>query len=87
MPPHTAFAAPPSPPPAKVPKPLAENGIRPDAVLEVKEIEQEEEPEDIDKSNEASALSPMMARIIRWNIPGLYHHKVQRLLKKIHEHQ
>ena len=30
-------------------------------------------------------MSAMMAWQIRWNIPGLYHQKADRLLKKIHE--
>ena len=32
-------------------------------------------------------MSPQMARVIRWNVPGLYQHKAHRLLKKIMEHQ
>ena len=39
-----------------------------------------------DKSDQASALSPQMARVIRWNVPGLYQQKAHRLLKKITEH-
>ena len=27
-----------------------------------------------------------MARVIRWNVPGLYHQKAHRVLKKITEH-
>ena len=39
-----------------------------------------------DESDQASALSSKMARVIRWNVPGLYQHKADRLLKKITEH-
>ena len=39
LPPQAVFAAPPSPPHAEVPKPLADKGIRPDAALEVEENE------------------------------------------------
>ena len=39
-----------------------------------------------DKSEQASALSFQMARVIRWNVPGLYQQKAYRLLKKITEH-
>ena len=39
LPPQAAFAAPPSPPPAEVPKPVADKFIRPDAALEVEENE------------------------------------------------
>ena len=77
----------PEPPPAAPQmqlKVLAEKGIGPE-----KEPEEEEEKqyEDIldekDKSAQASALSPQMARVIRWNIPGVYQQKAHRLLKKI----
>ena len=37
-------------------------------------------------SDQASALSPQMVRVIRWNVPGLYQLKAHRLLKKITEH-
>ena len=77
LPAQTALEASPSPPPAEVPKPLAEKGIRQDAVLEVEENEQVEESEENDKSSETRALSPMMAQIIRWKIPGLYHQKAR----------
>ena len=85
MPPQAAPEAPP-PPPGDVPNILAAKGIGPDAALEKKEKEQDEVPEKgEDLSGEASALSPMMSRIIRWNIPGLYHQKAHRLLKNIHK--
>ena len=42
--------------------------------------------EEKDKSAQASALSPQMARVIRWNVPGLYQQKAHRLLKEITEH-
>ena len=32
------------------------------------------------------ALSPQMARVIRWNVPGLYQQKAHRFLKKITKH-
>ena len=37
-------------------------------------------------SDQASALSPQMAKVIRWNVPGLYQQKAHRLIKKITEH-
>ena len=39
-----------------------------------------------DKSDQASALSPQMAIVIRWNVPGAYQQKAHWLLKKITEH-
>ena len=30
-------------------------------------------------------MSPQIARVVRWNIPGLYQQKTHRLLKKITE--
>ena len=36
-----------------------------------------------DKFAQASALSPQMARVIRWNVPGLYQQNAHRLLKRI----
>ena len=39
-----------------------------------------------DKSDQGSAVSPQMARVIRWNVPGLYQQNAHRLLKKITEH-
>ena len=50
-------------------------------VLENKE--QEEQYEDVldekDKSDQASTLSPQMARVIRWNVFGLYNQKAHWL--------
>ena len=37
-------------------------------------------------SDQASALSFQMARVIRLNVPGLYQQNADRLLKKITEH-
>ena len=78
--------------------PLAARLVQPN-VLADKEIgseiepekeEQEKQYEDVldkkDKSDQASALLPQMARVIRWNVPGLYKQKAHRLLKKITEH-
>ena len=52
--------------------------------------EQEKQYEDLldkkDKSDQASALCPQMARVIRWNVPGQFHQNAHRLLKKITEH-
>ena len=67
-------------------KVLAEKGIGPE-----KEAEEEEEKQykyildEKDKSAQASALSPQRARVIRWNIPGVYKQKAHKLLKKITE--
>ena len=76
--PYAVFA-PPLPAPAVLPKILAEKGIGPDIVLEKDEEQQDAEDEngedkqvDKDKSAQASALSPQMARVIWWNVPGLY---------------
>ena len=73
MPPKGAFEAPPAALPVQ-PKVIAGKGIGPE--IETEEIEQEEQYEDVleekDKSAQASALSPQMARVIRWNVPGLY---------------
>ena len=70
------------------PKVLTDKGIGPE--IEPEKEEQEEQYEDVfedkDKSDQASALSPQMARVIRWNVPGLYQQKAYRLLKKITEH-
>ena len=56
------------------PQILADKGIGPE--IEPEKKEQEEKYEDVleekDKSDQASALSPQMARVIRWNVPGLY---------------
>ena len=70
--PLQAVPAPPPPAPAVLPKILAEESIGPDIVLEKDEEEQDAEDEtgedeqvDKDKSAQASALSPQMARVIR----------------------
>ena len=67
-------------------KVLAEKNILPE---HEPEEEEEKQYEDIldekDKSAQASVLSPQMARLIRWNIPGVYQQKAHRLLKKITE--
>ena len=39
-----------------------------------------------DKSGQASTLPPQMARVIRYNVPGIYQHKADRLVKKITKH-
>ena len=90
--PAQAVSAPPPPAPAVLPKILAEKGIGPDIVLEKDEEEQdaedtngEDEQADKDKSAQANALSPQMARVIRWNVPGLYQQKAHRLHKRITE--
>ena len=70
------------------PKVLTDKGIGPKIEPEKEEQEEQYEDalEDKDKSDQASALSPQMARVIRWNVPGLYQQKAHRLLKKITEH-
>ena len=59
------------------PKVIADKGIG--SEIEPETQEQEEQYEDVlqekDKSDQASALSPQMARVIRWNVPGLYQQK------------
>ena len=77
--PAQAAPSPPLPAPAVLPKVLGEIGIEPDIALNTDEEEQDEEEEygdkeqkEADRSAQASALSPQMARIIRWNVPGLY---------------
>ena len=69
------------------PKVLADKGIKPE--IEPEKEEQVKQYEDVlkdkDKSDQASALSPKMARVIRWNVPGLYQQKAHRPLKKITE--
>ena len=56
------------------PKVLADKGIG--SEIESEKDEQEEQYEDVldekNKSDQASALSPQMAEVIRWNVPGLY---------------
>ena len=78
--------------------PLASRALQPQILvdkrigpeIEPEKKEQEEQYEDVldekDKSDQASALSPQMARVIRWNVPGLYRQKAHRLIKKITEH-
>ena len=65
---------------------LADKGIWSEIEPEKEEQEQEDVIEEKDKSDQASALSPQMARVIRWNVPGLYQQKAHRLLKTITEH-
>ena len=82
--PQGVFEAPPA---ARLvqPKILADNSIG----VEIKP-EKEEQYIDVlkkkDKSDQANALSPQIAKVIRWNVPGLYQQKTHRLLKKITEH-
>ena len=91
-PPAQADSAPAPPAPAVLPKILAERGIGPDIVLQKDEEEQvaedengEDEQVDKDKSAQANALSPQMARVIRWNEPGLFQKITHKLLKRITE--
>ena len=88
--PVQAVSAPALPAPAVLNKIRAEKGIGPDIVLEKNKEEQDAEDEngedeqvDKNKSAQASALSYQMARVIRWNVPGLYQQKAHRLLKRI----
>ena len=87
MPPQVAIEAPPAALPVQ-PKVRADKGIGPE--IKPEEKEQEKQYEDVlvekNKSAQASALSPLMAIVIRWNVPGLYQQKAFRLLKKITEH-
>ena len=87
MPPQIALEALPAALPVQ-PKVLADKGTGPEIEPEYKE--QEDQYEDVleekDKSAQASALSPQMAKVIRWNVPGLYQKNAHRLLKKITEH-
>ena len=66
------------------PKVLADKGIV--AEIEPEKEEQKEQYEDVledkDKSDQASALSPQMTRVIRWNVPGLYQKKPTDSLTK-----
>ena len=66
-------------------KVLTDKGIGPE--IEPEKEEQEEQYEDVldnkNISDQASAFSPQMARVIRWNVFGLYKQKAHRLLKKI----
>ena len=70
------------------PKVLADKYIR--SKIEPDKEEQDEQYKNIlgdkDKSDKASALSPQMAKVIRWNVFCLYQQKAHRLLKKITEH-
>ena len=70
MPAQVAFEAPPATLPVQ-PKVLADKGIGPKIELMAKEQEQQYEDvlQEKDKSAQASALSPQMARVIRWNVP------------------
>ena len=56
------------------PKVLADNGIG--SKIEPEKEKQEEQYQDVleekHKSDQARALSPQMARVIRWNVPVLY---------------
>ena len=67
-------------------KVLAEKNIGPE---QEPEKEEEKQYEDIldekDKLAQASALSPQIVRVIRWNISGVYQQKDHRLLKTITE--
>ena len=90
--PAQAASSLPLPTPAVLPKVLVEKAIEPDIALNTDEEEQDEEEEygdkeqkESDKSAQASALSPQMARIIRWNVPGLHQQKAPGLLKRITE--
>ena len=84
IPTQVALEAPPAARPVH-PEVLADKGIGPEI-----EPEKDEQYEDVlkekDKSDQASALSFQMARVIRWNVPGLYQQKAHRLHKKIREH-
>ena len=84
---QVAHEAPPAARPVQD-KVLADKGIGPE--IELEKEEQDEQYEDVldekDKSDQASALPPQMAIVIRWNVPGLYQQKAHWLLKKITEH-
>ena len=67
-------------------KVLAEKGIGPEQKPEEQEEKQYEDIlDEKDKSAQASAVSPQMERVIRWNIPGVYLQQTHRFLKKIIE--
>ena len=67
-------------------KVLVKKGIGPEMKPdEEKEKQYEDILDENDKSAQASALSPQMARVIRWNIPGVYQQNAHRLLTKITE--
>ena len=83
-----AVSAPPPPALAVLPTILAEKGFGPDIVQEKNKEEQDEKDEngedkqvDKDKSAQASALSPQMARVIQWNVFCLYQQRAHRLFK------
>ena len=63
---------------------LADKGIGPE--IEPEEEGQEEQYEDVldekNKSSQASALSPQLAKVIRWNVPCLYQQKRTDTLRK-----
>ena len=70
------------------PKVIADKGIEPKIEQEEKEQEEQYDTvlEEKDKSDQASALPPQMARVIWWNVPGINQQTAHRLLKKITEH-
>ena len=86
IPPQVALETAPAARPVQ-PKVLAVKGIEPE--IEPEKEEDEEQYDDVldekDRSDQANALSPQMARVIRWNVPSLYKQKAQRLFKKITE--
>ena len=65
-------------------KVLADKVTGPEIKPEKEEQEEQyvDELEKKDKSNQANALSFQMARVIRWNLLGLYQQKAHRILKK-----
>ena len=69
-------------------KVLEDKGIGPEIEPkgEVQEKQYEDVLEDKNTSDQGSALSPKMVRVIRWNLLGRYQQKSHRLLKKITEH-
>ena len=88
IPAHAVPAVPPLAP-AVLLKILAEKGIGPDIVLKQDEEKQDTEDEngeheqaDKDKLAQASALSPEMAIVIRWNVFGVYQQKSHRHFKR-----
>ena len=70
------------------PNVLADKGVG--SEIKPEKEDQKEQYEDLlegkDKSDQASALSFQMARVIRWNLLGLYQQKAHRFRKKITEH-
>ena len=67
---------------------LAEKFIKPEIEPEKEDEEKQYEHvlKEKDKSNQASVLSPQMAKVIWWNVPRLNQQKAHRLFKKITEH-